>query len=154
MKVSHVLGVLLCYATPRIYNASVGLSHVYSALDCLVKNRGHSQFCDFCRSIYNFLPTIQLCIVLRLSQSMFFLSTQPHSHTHCIQSERRNYCTNFLDSKCHKNKPWCYTMNPKTVWAYCDIPKCREYSKIISYCLRCTCYYQIWQVANVKEIIL
>ena len=115
------------YTTPRIYNTSLGLSYVYNALDSLVKNHSHSQLRDFRWNIYNFLPMIQLCIVLRLSQGMFFFSTQPHSHTHCIQPDRRNYCTNFIDSKCHKNKPWCYTMNPKKQWAYCDIPKCREY---------------------------
>ena len=38
-------------------------------------------------------------------------------------TQAENYCRN-PDSK--EQGPWCYTLDPRTSWAYCDIPFCSQ----------------------------
>jgi hypothetical protein len=53
-------------------------------------------------------------------------SNTPHKHKFGSLDDSLNNCRNPDGS----GKPWCYTMDPKKRWEYCDIPMCCKYNII------------------------
>jgi hypothetical protein len=51
-------------------------------------------------------------------------SNTPHKHRFGNFDDSLNNCRNPDGS----GKPWCYTMDPKKRWEYCDIPMCCKYN--------------------------
>lgn len=48
----------------------------------------------------------------------------PHSHTgYTAMVKDSNYCRNPNPDDVYYH-PWCFTMDPKKTWDFCDIPSC------------------------------
>ena len=47
-------------------------------------------------------------------------TSTPHKHSFGKLADEKNYCRN-PDGE---NKPWCYTIDSKKRWDYCEIPRC------------------------------
>ena len=56
----------------------------------------------------------------------------PHKHSFEWVGDL-NYCRN-PDGKAYG--PWCYTLDEKTTWEYCNVPLCGEITFIFLWCIK------------------